>query len=196
MRNEKGENVFGRTQLWHAVLYSCRGSLQPIFVTRSIVQRYFSYFKKRRYFAFKAHTKKTDMPAIVASSNKVQRKIKQAKNRKKRKFLRCFKWGLTFVACGTAVVRDAFTAIVLTRHSTSLRYTFASLKSNELYEKRCHVKCGRLTASITRTGRICRRYLDMRTRITTQQQFALKCFRKRRHPNDVHVLIYSGMLAL
>jgi len=57
----------------------------------------------------------------------------------KKKFLRCFKWGLTFVACGTAVVRDAFTAIVLTRHSTSLRYTFASLKSNELYEKRCHV---------------------------------------------------------
>jgi len=64
------------------------------------------------------------MPAIVASSNKAQRKIKKAKKRKKR--LRCFKWGLTIVACGTAVVRDAFTAIVFITHSTPLRYTLAS----------------------------------------------------------------------
>ena len=158
----KEKTQLGSTQLWHTVLYSCRGWLEPNFITRPILQRYFSHFKTRRDFAVIAWT---DMPAIAATSNETQRKIKQAKWKKKR--LRYFKWGLTVVASGTAVVRDAFTAIVFTAHSTPLRYTLASLESNELSEKRCHVNEANSRLE-SRNGHIRRRYVDMRTRFTKQ----------------------------
>ena len=133
---------FGSTQLWHAVLYSCRGWLQPIFITRPILRRYFSHFEKRRYFAIKAHTKKNWQKRLICQRSLCHQTKHNAKSNKQRvkKRLRCFKWGLTIVACGTAVVRDAFTAVVFITHSTPLRYNLASSEWNEMHDKRYHVR--------------------------------------------------------
>ena len=51
-------------------------------------------------------------------------------------------------------------------HSTPLRYSIASLESNELYEKRCHVNVANSWLKSRKTGRTRGHCINMRTRFT------------------------------
>jgi len=113
---KKEGRQFGSIQLWHAVLYSCRGWLQPIFITRPILRRYFSHFEKRRFFAIKAHTKKLTGQRSLRHQNKAQRKIKRAKSEK----------ALTVFANGAHDCGLRHCSGARRFYSNSLHYTFNS----------------------------------------------------------------------